>query len=102
MASSSCLYANEFAGKGGPEAQKGEYPMLKIIAAIGVSSALMFAPAVALADESTTPPTPDTVKTPGNGPTIHKHHHHHHHHTKTKKPAMKAAPDAAAPADAPK
>jgi hypothetical protein len=77
--------------------------MLKIIAAIGVSSALVLVPVVSFADESTTPPTPDTVKTPGNGPTIHKHHHHHHHHnTMMKKPAMKTAPDAAAPSDAPK
>jgi hypothetical protein len=65
--------------------------MLKIIAAIGVSSALMFAPCVALADESTTPPKPTTVKTPGNGPDMKPMHHHHHHHHMMKKPMMKPA-----------
>jgi hypothetical protein len=113
MASSSCLLANEHAGKGGPGAQEGEYPMLRIIAAIGVSSALMFAPMVAFADESTNPPTPTTVKPPGNGPTKHLHyhdrhwhwphwHHHwrpHHHHMMMKKPMMKPADK---PMDAPK
>jgi hypothetical protein len=78
--------------------------MLKIIAAAGLTSALLFAPALAFADESTTPPSPDTVKTPGNGPDVmpkhHHHHHHHHHHSMMKKPA--ADPSMDKPADAPK
>jgi hypothetical protein len=77
--------------------------MLKIIAAIGLGSALLLAPAIAFADESTTPPKPTTVKTPGNGPDVKPMHHHHHHHmmkkTMMKKPAMAPAD---APADAPK
>jgi hypothetical protein len=56
--------------------------MLKIIAAIGLGSALMLTPVLAYADESTTPPTPDTVKTPGNGPDMKPMHHHHHHMSK--------------------
>jgi hypothetical protein len=82
-------------------ARKGKYPMLKIIAAIGVSSALMFGPSFAFADESTTPPKPTTVKTPGNGPDMKPmhHHHHHHHHHMMKKPMMKPADK---PMDAPK
>jgi hypothetical protein len=76
--------------------------MLKIIAALGVGSALVLTPVFAFADESTTPPKADTVKTPGNGPDVatpmHHHHHHHHapakhhtskHHSMSKKPAKK-------------
>jgi hypothetical protein len=48
--------------------------MLKTISAIALGSALLLGPALAFADESTSPPTPDSVKTPGNGPTIHRHH----------------------------
>lgn len=74
--------------------------MLKIIAAIGLGSALVLAPAVAFADESTTPPKADTVKTPGNGPDVKpKHHHHSKKKHMAKKPTE--APDAA-PAEAPK
>ena len=87
--------------------------MLKILKAIGLGSALLLAPAVALADESTNPPTPTTMKPPGNGPTKnlhyhdrhwhwpHLHHHsrHHHHHMMMKKPMMKPADK---PMDAPK
>ncbi len=74
--------------------------MRKIMTAIGLGSALMLAPALAIADESTTPPTPNTEKTPGNGPTttpmgsMHSRHHRHHHHHMMK--------PMAAPADAPK
>ena len=79
--------------------------MLKIMAAIGLASALTLAPALAFADESTTPPSPDAVKSPGNGPDVmpkhhHHRHHHHHHHLMMKKPA--ADPAADKPADAPK
>jgi hypothetical protein len=77
--------------------------MLKIIAAAGLSSTLILAPALALADESTTPPKADTVKTPGNGPDVKPAHHHRHHSTKhmSKKHSMKKPAPAAAPADAP-
>jgi hypothetical protein len=86
--------------------------MLKSIAAIAIGSTLVLAPMAALADESTTPPKADTVKTPGNGPDVkpmmHMHHHHHHHHmmpmkhhTMMKKPMMKK-PMMDKPADAPK
>ena len=78
--------------------------MLKIFVAIGVSSGLMFAPALALADKSTTPPKADTVKTPGNGPEKKHHHHHHHHSSKHMSKSMdksKMKPSMA-PADAPK
>jgi hypothetical protein len=77
--------------------------MLKIMAAVGLTSALLLAPALAFADESSTPPSPDAVKTPGNGPDVmpkHHHHHHHHHHSMMKKPAADPATDK--PADAPK
>lgn len=73
--------------------------MLKIFAAAGFSSALLLAPVLAFADEFTTPPKADTVKTPGNGPDVKHHHHHHHHHTTMKKPMMKPADK---PAEAPK
>jgi hypothetical protein len=78
--------------------------MLKIYAAIGLASALVLAPVPAFADESTTPPKPNTVKTPGSGPDVtpmmhHHHRHHHHHHMMMKKPMMKSSD---APADAPK
>jgi hypothetical protein len=43
--------------------------MLKTIA---LGSALALAPVVALADQSTTPPTPYTEKAPGNGPDLHR------------------------------
>jgi hypothetical protein len=65
--------------------------MLKIVAAIAVGSALVLAPVFAFADESTTPPKADTVKTPGNGPDVmpmHHHHHHHHHHMMPMKHTM--------------
>jgi hypothetical protein len=79
-----------------------EKPMLKRIVATAVTAALLFAPVAAFADESTTPPSPDTVKTPGNGPDVmpkHRHHHHHHHHSMMKKPAADTMDK---PADAPK
>jgi hypothetical protein len=44
--------------------------MFKCLTAIALGSALLLAPALAQADESTTPPTPNSVKTPGNGPTV--------------------------------
>jgi hypothetical protein len=78
--------------------------MLKIIAAIGLACSLMLAPALAFADESTTPPKADTVKTPGNGPDVKpKHHRHSKKKHMAKKPMMKPteAPEAA-PAEAPK
>ena len=42
--------------------------MLKHIAALALGSSLLIAPAIAQADESTTPPSPYTDSTPGNGP----------------------------------
>jgi hypothetical protein len=45
--------------------------MLKSISAIVLGSALLLAPALAQADQSTEPASPYTVKTPGNGPTAH-------------------------------
>src|SRR5579859_3203019 len=79
--------------------------MKSILITIGLGSALVLAPALALADESTTPPTPNSVKTPGNGPTVHhKHHMHHKMHKpmmhKMHKPMMKEPMEK--PADAPK
>ena len=46
--------------------------MLKTIA---LGSILALAPVLALADESTTPPSPYTEKAPGNGPNLHRYHH---------------------------
>ena len=46
--------------------------MLKTIL---LGSALALTPMLALADQSTDQSTPYTEKTPGNGPTIHRHHH---------------------------
>jgi hypothetical protein len=51
--------------------------MLKSVSAIALGSALLLAPALARADQSTEPPSPYTVKEPGNGPTIHRQWRHH-------------------------
>ena len=51
--------------------------MLKSISAIALGSALLLAPVLALDDQSTEPPSPNTVKEPGNGPTIHRQWRHH-------------------------
>jgi hypothetical protein len=85
--------------------------MLKVIAALAIGSAMVLAPALSFADESTTPPKADTVKSPGNGPDIkpmpmmhHKHHMKHSmpmKHHMMKKPMMKK-PMMDKPADAPK
>jgi hypothetical protein len=48
--------------------------MSRIISTVLFGAALTLAPALAFADESTTPPSPDRVQTPGNGPTISQHH----------------------------
>jgi 2-polyprenyl-6-methoxyphenol hydroxylase-like FAD-dependent oxidoreductase len=45
--------------------------MLKTIA---LGSALALVPVLALADESTAPPSPYTEKAPGNGPNLHRYH----------------------------
>jgi hypothetical protein len=83
--------------------------MIKILAAIGLGSALMLAPAIALADDAAAPAA-DAKMAPK--PMAHHRHHHvvhhvvhhkvvHHHvvHHMMKKPAAKPAD---APADAPK
>ena len=44
--------------------------MLKTLSAIALGSALLLAPAVALADMSTTQPSPYVAKAPGNGPDV--------------------------------
>ena len=55
--------------------------MKKTLLALGVASTLVLAPALAFADEATTPPSPNAPSTPGNGPPkMHHHPHHHHHH----------------------
>jgi hypothetical protein len=80
--------------------------MIKILAAVGLGSALILAPVVAFADDAA--PAADAKMAPK--PMAHHHHvahhvvHHkvvHHHvvHHKMKKPAAKPAD---APADAPK
>jgi hypothetical protein len=76
--------------------------MIKILAAIGLGSALMLAPAVAFADDAAAPAA-DAKMAPK--PMAHHHvvhhvvHHVHHvaHHKMMKKPAAKPAdaPDAA-------
>jgi hypothetical protein len=55
--------------------------MIKILAAIGLGSALMLAPAVAFADDAAPmAPKPMVMH--------HHHHHHHHHHMMMKKKMM--------------
>lgn len=80
--------------------------MLKMLAALSLTSALVFAPVVAFADESTTPPSPDSVKTPGNGPDMKPmpmmHHKHHMKHTMPMKHHTMKKPMMDKPADAPK
>lgn len=79
--------------------------MMKILAAVGFGSALMLAPALALADDAAPAAAPDAKMAPAK-PMMHHHHHHHmvmhkkvvvhhHHHHMMKKPEAKpAAPDA--------
>lgn len=70
--------------------------MIKILAAIGLGSALMLAPALAFAEDAPAAPA-KTAPAP-------KHMKHHHHHMKKhhvmKKKTTKPAP--AKPAEAPK
>jgi len=47
--------------------------MIRILAAIGLGSALMLAPAVAFADDAAAPKADAMAK-----PMMVKHHHHHH------------------------
>jgi hypothetical protein len=58
--------------------------MLKVLSAIGFASALVLAPAIALADDAAPPAgaapaaaAPDAAPA---APVMHHHHHHHHHH----------------------
>ena len=78
--------------------------MLKILAAVGLGSALMLAPAVAFADDAApAAPAADAKMAPKPMMHHHRHHHvmhhvmHHHvmHHHMMKKPMEK-------PAEAPK
>jgi hypothetical protein len=57
--------------------------MLKILSAIGFASALVLAPAVALADDAAPPAGAAPAAAPdaaAAAPMAHHHHHHHHHH----------------------
>jgi hypothetical protein len=87
-----------------PQAETWRKSMIKILAAIGLGSALMLAPAVAFADDAApAAPAADAKMAPK--PKAHHHvvhhvvHHVHHvvHHKAMKKPAAKPAdaPDAA-------
>ena len=81
--------------------------MMKILAAIGLGSALMLAPALAFADDAApAAPAADAKMAPAPKPMHHRHHRHvvvhhhvvHHHvvhHHMMKKPVEK-------PAEAPK
>jgi hypothetical protein len=71
--------------------------MMKILAAIGLGSALMLAPVLAYADDAAAKPDATMAK-PMAKPAPKKHHHHH----VTKKPAMKKPAPAKPAADAPK
>ena len=67
--------------------------MIKILAAIGLGSALMFAPALALADDAA--PAAPAAKTETAKPMMKKHHVTKKHVTKkTTKPAAKPAAEA--------
>jgi Spy/CpxP family protein refolding chaperone len=69
--------------------------MIKILAAIGFGSALMLAPALALADDAKPADAPKADATMAPAPMMHHHHHHHHHHMMKKIDApMKPAADA--------
>ena len=62
--------------------------MLKILSAIGFASALVLAPAIAMADDAAPPAAAPPAAAPAAGapdaaaaaPVVHHHHHHHHHH----------------------
>jgi hypothetical protein len=80
--------------------------MIKILAAIGLGSALMLAPAIAFADDAAAPKPDATAPAMAPKPMMHHHHHHHamvvmvkhhhhHHHHMMKKPMDK-------PTEAPK
>jgi hypothetical protein len=58
--------------------------MMKILAAIGLGSALMLAPVVAFADDAAPAAAPDAKMAPA--PMAMVHHHHHHHHPMMMKP----------------
>ena len=80
--------------------------MRKIFAAIGVSAALVLAPALAMADDAAPAPKTDAAK-PADGGDMKpapkpKKHHHHHSKKKAAAPAAPAAAPAAPAADAPK
>jgi hypothetical protein len=53
--------------------------MIKTLAAIGFGSALMLAPALALADDAAPAAAAPAAAAPA-APVMHHHHHHHHHH----------------------
>jgi hypothetical protein len=80
----------------------GDVPM-RLLAAISIS-ALLTAPSLALADMSTTPPSPYAVKEPGNGPDIRRMRHHRGHYYYRHREMMHKAPmasPAAPPANPP-
>jgi hypothetical protein len=57
--------------------------MLKVLSAIGFASALVLAPAIALADDAAPPAGAAPAAAPdaaAAAPMVHHHHHHHHHH----------------------
>jgi hypothetical protein len=57
--------------------------MLKVLSAIGFASALVLAPAMALADDAAAPAGAAPAAAPdaaAAAPMVHHHHHHHHHH----------------------
>jgi hypothetical protein len=57
--------------------------MLKVLSAIGFASALVLAPAMALADDAAAPAGAAPAAAPdaaAAAPMAHHHHHHHHHH----------------------
>jgi hypothetical protein len=76
--------------------------MLKILSAIGFASALVLAPAIALADDAAPPaaaPAPAAAAPDAAAPVVHHHHHHHHHHHRGHPLKHDSSPK---PADAPK
>lgn len=82
--------------------------MLKVLSAIGFASALVLAPAIALADDAAPPAGAAPAAAPADAapaaaPMKHHHHHHHHHHRgHTLKHDSAPKPADAPAADAPK
>jgi hypothetical protein len=78
--------------------------MTKILAALGLSTALMLTPVLAYADDAAAPKADEKMAPK---PVVH-HHHHHHHVAKPMKPAKhhkmmkKEDKKMDKPADAPK